>query len=95
MVAIAILVLVGAAIAASALDLVPGVRIDRVDRLPEVSYTWPANGAQVELEDARRSVPFTLLLPSGVQRPDRILLDHDLTVRPSSPRSMEDVRVRR
>jgi hypothetical protein len=76
-VAIAILVLVGTAIAASALDLVPGVRIDRVDRLPEVSYTWPANGAQVELEAAQRSVPFTLLLPSGMQRPDRIMLDRD------------------
>ena len=77
-VAIAILVLVGTAIAASALDLVPGVRIDRVDRLPEVSYTWPANGTRVELEAARRSVPFALLLPSSLQRPDRILLDRDL-----------------
>jgi hypothetical protein len=77
-VAIAMVVLVGTAIAASALDLVPGVRIDRVDRLPEVSYTWPANGTQVELEAARRSVPFTLLLPSGMQRPDRLLLDRDL-----------------
>lgn len=76
-VAIAILVLVGAAIAASALHLVPGVRIDRVDRLPEVSYTWQPAGAQVEPEDARRSVPFTLLLPSGMQRADRLLLDRD------------------
>ena len=77
-VAIAVLLLVGTAIAASALDLVPGVRIDRVDQLPEVSYTWQPNGTPVELEDARRSVPFTLLLPSGIRRPDRILLDRDL-----------------
>ena len=76
-VAIAILVLVGTAIAASRLDLVPGVRIHRVDRLPEVSCTWQPSGTQVGLEDARRSVPFTLLLPSGTQRPDRILLDRD------------------
>jgi hypothetical protein len=77
-VAIALLALVGTAIAASALDLVPGVRINRVDRLPEVSYTWQPKGTQVGLEDARRSVPFTLLLPSGLQRPDRILVDRDL-----------------
>ncbi len=76
-VAIAILLLAGTAIAASTLDLVPGVRIHRADRLPEVSYTWQPSGTPVDLEDARRSVPFTLLLPSGIQRPDRILLDRD------------------
>jgi hypothetical protein len=76
-VAIAILGLAGTAIAATGLDLVPGVRINRVDRLPEVSYTWPSIGTPVELEGAQRAAPFTLLLPASLPLPERVLLDRD------------------
>jgi hypothetical protein len=77
-IALAALLLTGAAIAASSLDLVPGIRIQRVEQLPEIPYTEPpAYGAPVTLEDARRVVPFVLTLPEGLGDPDGLLLDRD------------------
>jgi hypothetical protein len=77
-IALAALLLTGAALAASSLDLVPGVRIQRVERLPEIPYSEPpAYGAPTALDDARRAVPFEIVLPEGLGEPDQLLLDHD------------------
>ena len=77
-VALAALLLTGAAVAASALDLVPGVRIQRVEQLPEIPFaTVPFYGAETTLEEARRTVPFELMLPPGLGEPDSVLLDRD------------------
>ena len=77
-IALATVLLTGAAVAASALDLVPGVRIQRVEQLPEIPYTEPpAYGAPSTLDEARREVPFEITLPAGLGEPDELLLDHD------------------
>jgi hypothetical protein len=77
-IALAALLLTGAAVAASSLDLVPGVRVQRVQQLPAIPYTEPpAYGAPTTLEDARRAVPFEITLPDGLGTHDALLLDHD------------------
>jgi hypothetical protein len=77
-IALAVLLLAGAAVAASALDLVPGVRIKHVEQLPEIPYTEPpAYGAPSTLEQARRAVRFEIALPRGLGDPDGLLLDRD------------------
>jgi hypothetical protein len=70
--------LTGAAVAATALDLVPGVRVERVEEPPSVAFTqFPGYGEPTTLEAAQDAVPFTLLLPRGLGRPSRILFDRD------------------
>jgi hypothetical protein len=72
-VAVAALALAGTALAASELGLVPGVRIDRVERLPEVGYAMPLFGQETSLDE----LPFDARLPEGAGTPDTLLLDHD------------------
>jgi hypothetical protein len=77
LVAVAALVLAGTALAATALDLVPGVRIQRVDDLPELGYVVPPFGRETTVERARRELRFELVLPEGLGEPDRVLVDRD------------------
>ena len=76
-VAVAALALAGTAVAASFLDLVPGVRIQRVEQLPEVEYATPVFGLEQTLDDVRESLPFELVLPEGLGEPQTVFLDHD------------------
>ena len=77
-IALAALLLTGAALAASSFDLVPGVRIQRVQQLPEIPYTEPPSyGAPTTLEDAGRAVRFEITLPEELGDPDALLLDRD------------------
>ena len=76
-IAVAALVLAGTALAASVLDLVPGVRIQRVDDLPELGYVVPPFGRETTVERARGDLPFELTLPEGLGEPDRVLVDRD------------------
>lgn len=76
-VAVAALVLAGTALAASVLDLVPGVRIQRVDDLPELGYVAPPFGRETTVERLRSDLPFELTLPEGLGDPDRLLVDRD------------------
>ena len=69
--------LAGTALAASVLDLVPGVRIQRVDDLPELGYVLPPFGRQTTVARARRDLPFELTLPEGVGEPHRVFVDRD------------------
>ncbi len=69
--------LAGTALAASMLDLVPGVRIQRVDDLPELGYVLPPFGRQTTVARARRDLPFELTLPEGVGEPHRVFVDRD------------------
>jgi hypothetical protein len=76
-IALAALVLAGGAVAA-ALDLVPGIRIRHVERLPDVTLTAPPPfGRGVALSEAIRAVGFTLLLPEELGSPGRLYLDRD------------------
>lgn len=75
-IAIAALVLAGGAVAAT-LELVAGIRIRQVERLPAAALTSPPFGREASQEAARRSVPFTLLLPGAVGSPGRFYLDRD------------------
>jgi hypothetical protein len=76
-IALSALVLTGAAVAAS-LDLVPGIRIRHVERLPDVRLTSPPPfGREVALSEATRGVEFTLLLPQDLGSPGRLYLDRD------------------
>jgi hypothetical protein len=71
-------VLVGGAVAATLLDALPGVRLRHVERLPSVALAEPLDaGRPVSLADARRTMPFRLLLPTGVSESARYYLDHD------------------
>jgi hypothetical protein len=75
--------LTGAAVAATALDLVPGVRVRQVDEPPSVAFTqFPGYGEPTTLAAAQEAVPFALLLPRGLGRPGRVLLDRDRTGAP-------------
>jgi hypothetical protein len=75
---LAALVLVGGAVAASVLEVIPGVQIGRVERLPEVRFTWrPLYGRESSLAEARTVVPFTVLLPASLDDPDLVYLDRD------------------
>jgi hypothetical protein len=76
-VALTLLVVTGTALAASALDLVPGVRIQRVDELPEVAFQAVPLGEPVTVEQAQARLPYELLLPDGLGEPDTLLLDRD------------------
>lgn len=76
-VALAALVLAGTALAASVLDFVPGVRIQRVDDLPELGYVAPPFGSETTVERVSGSLPFELSLPEGLREPDRVLVDRD------------------
>ena len=74
----AVLILAGAAVAATALDLVPGVRVQRVPELPSVPFTlFPGYGRVVTLAEAQRAVSFRILLPPDLGSPGRVLLDRD------------------
>jgi len=81
-VAFAALALAGTAVAASVLDLVPGVRIQRVDELPELGYVVPPFGRETTAEDARSGLPFELVLPEALGDPDRVLVDRGLDGEP-------------
>jgi hypothetical protein len=76
-VVLAVLAVTGTALAATALDLIPGVRIHRVEQLPEVAYQGIATGESVTLEEAQAGLPFELLLPEGLGEPDTVLRDRD------------------
>jgi hypothetical protein len=77
-IAFAVLLLTATALAASALDLVPGVRIQRVERLPEIPFASPPfYGTETSLAHAGRAVQFELLVPEGLGEPDTVLLDRD------------------
>jgi hypothetical protein len=77
-VAIAALVLVGGALAATLLDVVPGVRLREIERLPSVPLEQPVTaGRRVTVAEAQRNVEFSLLLPSGLAEQARYFLDHD------------------
>jgi hypothetical protein len=76
-VAFAALVLAGAAVAASVLDVVPGIHIGRAERLPEVGLTSPLYGHPTTLPAARLAAPFRLLLPEDLGAPDLVYLDRD------------------
>jgi hypothetical protein len=76
-VALALLAVTGTALAATALDLVPGVRVQRVDELPEVGYQTIPLGDSVSIDEARSGLPFELLLPDGLGEPDTVLRDRD------------------
>jgi hypothetical protein len=53
------------------LELVPGVRIERVDELPEMAFARPdAYGRPVSLAEAARLAPFPLLAPASLGEPD-------------------------
>lgn len=77
-IAFAALLLVGGAVAATLLDVVPGVRLRQVERLPSTALVRPLDaGRPVTLEEAKRVAPFTLLLPSGLAERARYFLDRD------------------
>lgn len=77
-VAVAALLLAGGAVAASLLDLVPGVRLRQVERLPSATLTDPLNaGRRVTFAEADRLVPFNVLVPSGLAEPARYFVDRD------------------
>lgn len=58
------------------LDAIPGVRIERTEKLPE-SRLMPAVdfGSPVSLETARRRAGFPVLLPNGLGEPTAVQLD--------------------
>jgi hypothetical protein len=76
-IAVAVLALAGTAVAASWLELIPGVRVQRVEQLPELGYQWPLFGEPTTLEGARRALPFEPLLPTTAADPDALFLDRD------------------
>jgi hypothetical protein len=77
-VALAALVIAGGALAATLLDLVPGVRLRHAERLPSATLTQPlAAGRPVTLAEAERIVPFTILLPAGLAERPHYFLDRD------------------
>jgi hypothetical protein len=60
------------------LDAVPGVRIDRVERLPESELLGSFDpGPRVGLAEARRAFGFPVRLPDRLGDPDAIHLDRD------------------
>jgi hypothetical protein len=80
--AVVALALAGTALAASVLDFVPGVRIQRVEDLPELGYVEPPFGRETTIERARRGLRFELALPEGLGEPERVLVDRDLEGEP-------------
>jgi hypothetical protein len=77
-VAFAALVLAGAAAAGTVLDLIPGIRVQRIERPPAVTYRLPPlYGSPMSLGELREALPFRLLLPRPLGRPNLAYLDHD------------------
>ena len=59
-------------------DFIPGVRIERVEKLPPSSRLYAFDlGKEVSLDEARRQARFGLRLPSGLGPPTKIYLDRD------------------
>jgi hypothetical protein len=59
-------------------DFLPGVRIERVEKLPPSSRLQTFDlGQEVSLDEARRQARFGLRLPSGLGRPTKVYLDRD------------------
>jgi hypothetical protein len=59
-------------------DFIPGVRIERVEKLPSSSRLRAFDlGREVSLDEARRRARFGLRLPSGLGRPTKVYLDRD------------------
>ena len=59
-------------------DFIPGVRIERVEKLPPSSRLHAFDlGREVSLAEARRQARFGLRLPSGLGRPTKVYLDRD------------------
>jgi hypothetical protein len=56
------------------LDLLPGVRIERVDELPSMPLSsWTGvYGEEVTLAEAERQAPFEILLPESLGEPDLV-----------------------
>jgi hypothetical protein len=71
------LALAGTALAASWLELVPGVRIQRVPQLPELAYAYESFGTETSVAQVERMVRFELVLPGELGPPDRVVLDRD------------------
>jgi hypothetical protein len=76
-IALAVIGLTGTAVAATALDVVPGVRIQRAEELPAVPYIVLPFGREVSLREARASARFPIRLPEQLGAPDWIRLDRD------------------
>lgn len=54
-------------------DLVPGVRVERVSELPEMTLAdGDAYGAEVSLAEAERLAPFDVRLPESLGAPDHV-----------------------
>lgn len=82
-IALAALVVAGGAVAATLLDVVPGVRLRHVERLPSSALSQPLEaGRQVSLEEAKRVAPFTVLLLPGLAERARYFLDRDTAGNP-------------
>lgn len=82
-IALGALLLAGGAVAATLLDVVPGVRLRHVERLPSSALVQPLEaGRRVTLAEAKRAVPFTLLLPSGIAERARYFVGRDPAGRP-------------
>jgi hypothetical protein len=82
-IAFATLVLVGSAVAATVLDVIPGIRLRHIERLPATALVQPLDaGRPVTLTEAKRIVPFTLLLPSGLAETPRYFIDRDQAHKP-------------
>ncbi len=77
-IALAALALTGAALAATALDLVPGVRLTQVEELPEVGWVTPLFGTETTLEEARSELPYEPVFLEALGSPHRLTLDYDL-----------------
>jgi hypothetical protein len=59
-------------------DFIPGVRIERVEKLPPSNRLQAFDlGQEVSLDQARREARFGLRLPSGLGRPTKVYLDRD------------------
>ena len=77
-IALAALVIAGGAVAATLLDVIPGVRLRHVERLPSSALAQPLDaGRPVTLGEAKRIAPFTLLAPSGLEEAPRYFIDRD------------------
>jgi hypothetical protein len=77
------LLVAGGAVAATLLDVVPGVRLRHVERLPSNALVQPLEaGRRVTLAKAKRTVPFTFLLPSGLAERARYFVGRDPAGRP-------------
>jgi hypothetical protein len=82
-IAFAALVVAGGAVAATLLDVVPGVRLSHVERLPSSVLARPLDaGRPTTLARAKRLVPFTLLLPPQLAERPRYFLGRDPAGKP-------------